>query len=60
MSTTVMILAILLMAVWLCFAVISVIDAVQTLKNDRRREQLDKEHEARELEYHEQRMKALK
>ena len=53
MSTIVMVFAILLMAVWLCFAVLSVIDSIRSLKNERKRE-------ARELEYHEKRMESLK
>ena len=53
------ILGIILLAIWLVFSVVFLINAVQKLINDRKREQREVDKDKRDLEYHEARMKEL-
>lgn len=53
------ILVIILLAIWLVFSVVFLINAVQNLINDRKREQREVDKDKRDLEYHEARMKEL-
>ena len=53
------ILVIILLAIWLVFSVVFLINAVQNLINDRKREQREIDKDKRDLEYHEARMKEL-
>ena len=43
--------------IWLCFSVVALIAAVQNAIFDRKREKREREQAARDLEYHQQRMK---
>lgn len=52
---TVLLTAIVL--IWLCFSVVALIAAVQNAIYDRKREKREREQAARDLEYHQQRMK---
>ena len=56
-----------ILATWLCFSVVFLITAVQSLVYDRKREKRereqakrDEERSARDLEYHQKRMESLK
>jgi hypothetical protein len=49
-----------LIAIWLCFSVVFLITAIQSAVYDRKREKREKAQAARDLEYHEQRMKEFK
>lgn len=53
------ILVIILLAIWLVFSVVFLINAVQNLINDRKREQREVDKDKRDLEYHEARMKEI-
>ena len=46
--------------VWLCFGIVFVIDVFQDLIYNRKREKREQKQAARDLEYHEMRMKELK
>ena len=48
-----------ILAMWLCFSVVFLITAVQSLIYDRKREKREREQAARDAEYHENRMKLL-
>ena len=48
-----------ILAMWLCFSVVFLITAVQSLINDRKREKREREQAERELEYHNKRMENL-
>ena len=52
---TVLLTAIVL--IWLCFSVVALIAAVQNAIYDRKREKREREQAARDLEYHQKRMK---
>ena len=49
-----------LIAIWLCFSVVFLITAIQGAAYDRKREKREIAQAARDLEYHEQRMKEFK
>lgn len=51
------ILLTVLILIWLCFSVVCLIAAIQNLILDRRRERREREQAARDLEYHQKRMK---
>lgn len=53
------ILVIILLSIWLVFSVVFLINAVQNLINDRKREQREVDKDKRDLEYHEARMKEI-
>ena len=46
-----------LILIWLCFSVVFLITSIQSAIFDRRREKREREQAARDLEYHQQRMK---
>ena len=48
-----------LLVIWLCFSVVFLITAVQSFIYDRKREKREREQAARDIEYHENRMKLL-
>lgn len=48
-----------ILAMWLCFSVVFLITAVQSLIYDRKREKREREQAERELEYHNKRMENL-
>ena len=48
-----------ILAMWLCFSVVFLITAVQSLIYDRKREKREREQAARDLEYHTKRMESL-
>ena len=48
-----------ILAMWLCFSVVFLITAVQSLIYDRKREKRESEQAARDLEYHNKRMENL-
>ena len=48
-----------ILAMWLCFSVVFLITAVQSLIYDRKREKREREQAARDLEYHNKRMENL-
>jgi hypothetical protein len=60
MTTLQTILVIVLLAIWLCFSLVFLITAIQSTVYDRKREKREKEHAARELEYHKKRMNDFK
>ena len=67
MTTTQTIILTAILATWLCFSVVFLITAVQSLVYDRKREKRereqakrDEERSARDLEYHQKRMESLK
>lgn len=60
MTTLQTILVIILLIICLCFSAAFLISAVQDAVYGRRREKREQEQAARDLEYHETRMKALK
>ena len=43
--------------IWLCFSVVALIAAIQNACYDRKREKREREQAARDLEYHQKRMK---
>ena len=47
----------LLLCIWSCVSIAFLVSMIQSIINERKREKRDREHEARELEYHEARMK---
>jgi len=48
-----------ILAMWLCFSVVFLITAVQSLIYDRKREKREREQAERDLEYHNKRMENL-
>lgn len=60
MTTLQTILVTTLIAIWLCFSIVFLVTAIQSAVYDRRREKREKAQAARDLEYHEQRMKEFK
>ena len=46
-----------LIFIWLCFSVVFLITSIQSAIYDRKREKREREHAARDLEYHQKRMK---
>jgi hypothetical protein len=60
MTTLQTILVTALIAIWLCFSIVFLVTAIQSAVYDRRREKREKAQAARDLEYHEQRMKEFK
>ena len=46
-----------LIIIWLCFSVVFLITSIQSAIYDRKREKREREQAARDLEYHQQRMK---
>lgn len=60
MATFETILVCALLFIWLCFSVVFLITAIQTLVYDRKREKREQAQAARDLEYHNKRMEALK
>lgn len=60
MTTLQTILVTALIAIWLCFSIVFLVTAIQSAMYDRRREKREKAQAARDLEYHEQRMKEFK
>ena len=59
MATFESILLCALLIIWLCFSVVFLITAVQSLFYDRKREKREREQAARDLEYHAKRMESL-
>ena len=59
MATFESILLCALLIIWLCFSVVFLITAVQSLFYDRKREKREREQAARDLEYHTKRMENL-
>ena len=59
MTTIQTILFLALLVIWLCFSVVFLITAVQSLIYDRKHEKREREQAARDAEYHENRMKLL-
>ena len=55
-----LIFVIALMVIWGCFVVSMLISTIQNFIYDKRREKRELERDAREREYHEERMKNLK
>jgi hypothetical protein len=49
-----------LLTAWLCISVVFLISVVQSVRNDHKREKREQAKDARDLEYHQERMKALK
>ena len=47
----------LLLGTWACVSVSFLVSMIQTIVNERKREKREREREARDLEYHEARMK---
>ena len=60
MTTLQTILVASLIAIWLCFSVVFLITAIQSAVYDHKRKKREKAQAARDLEYHEQRMKEFK
>ena len=60
MTTLQTILVTALIAIWLCFSIVLLVTAIQSAVYDRKREKREKAQAARDLEYHEQRMKEFK
>lgn len=60
MITLQTILVTALIAIWLCFSIVFLVTAIQSAVYDRKREKREKAQAARDLEYHEQRMKEFK
>ena len=60
MTTLQTILVTALIAIWLCFSFVFLVTAIQSAVYDRKREKREKAQAARDLEYHEQRMKEFK
>jgi len=60
MTTLQTILVTALIAIWLCFSIVFLVTAIQSAVYDRKREKREKAQAARDLEYHEQRMKEFK
>ena len=52
---TILLTAIIL--IWLCFSVVFLITSIQSAIYDRKREKREREQAARDLEYHQKRMK---
>ena len=52
------ILLIIILTIWLMFSVVFLINTIQTLINDHKRELREQGKDKRDLEYHETRMKA--
>jgi cell division protein FtsL len=48
-----------LLVIWLCFSVVFLITAIQSLVYDRKREKREREQAARDLEYHNKRMESI-
>ena len=46
-----------LILIWLCFSVVFLITSIQSAVYDRKREKREREQAARDLEYHQTRMK---
>ena len=59
MTTIQTILFLALLVIWLCFSVVFLITAVQSLIYDRKREKRERVQALRDAEYHENRMKLL-
>jgi uncharacterized membrane protein len=49
-----------LLAAWLCISIVILVSVVQSVRNDHKREKREQAKDARDLEYHQERMKALK
>ena len=60
METLQIIFIIVCLAIWTCFSICLLINAVMTLVYDHKREKREKEQAARDLEYHNKRMESLK
>lgn len=60
MTTLETILLTVLIACWLCFSIVFLINTIQSAVYDRRREKREKEQAARDLQYHEKRMNDFK
>ena len=60
MTTLQTILVTALIAIWLCFSIVFLVNAIQSAAYDRRREKREKEQAVRDLEYHERRMNDFK
>ena len=60
MTTIQTIILTAILATWLCFSVVFLITAVQSLVYDRKREKREEESAARDLKYHEERMQREK
>ena len=60
MTTLQTILVTALIAIWLCFSLVFLVTAIQSAVYDSKREKREKAQAARDLEYHEQRMKEFK
>ena len=55
-----LIFVIALVVIWGCFGISMLISTIQNFIDDKRREKRELERDAREREYHEERMKNLK
>ena len=60
MTTVEILFAMAMIVIWGCFGITLVISSVQSFIYDRRREKCELERDARDREYHEERMKNLK
>ncbi|WP_029502399.1 hypothetical protein [Lachnoclostridium phytofermentans] len=60
MTTIEILFAMAMIVIWGCFGITMVISSVQSFIYDRRREKRELERDARDREYHEERMKNLK
>lgn len=59
MTTIQTILVCALLAIWFCFSVLILINAIQSLIYDRKREKREREQAVRDLEYHTKRMESI-
>ena len=59
MTTLQTILLTVLIAIWLCFSIVFLINAIQSTVYDRKREKREKAQAVRDKEYHELRMKEI-
>lgn len=57
MATLQTILLTILLVIWLCFSIVFLITAIQSVMYDRKREKREKEQANRDKEYHALRMK---
>ena len=60
MSTFEIIFAAAMIIIWGCFGISMLISSIQSIIYDKRREKRESERYARDQEYHEERMKAIK